>query len=107
MKTIRICVLLVGCFALGLSAQSISSGTIDGVVKDPSGAVVPKAKVEIHNAVTDYRQATVTDDSGAFRFSNIPLNPYHLSVVANGFETYGQDFNVRSTIPVSAAVALV
>jgi len=107
MKTIRILVLLVGCFALGLSAQSISSGTIDGVVKDPSGAVVPKAKVEIHNAVTDYRQATVTDDSGIFRFTNVPLNPYHLSVAANGFETYGQDVNVRSTVPVSAAVALV
>lgn len=102
------CLIFAGSCLLGscLSAQSISSGTIDGVVKDPSGAVVPGAKVEIHNAVTDYRQSTSSDGQGAFRFTNIPLNPYHLSVTSTGFATFGQDVNVRSTIPVTVPVTL-
>ena len=102
MKCLVFLILLASC----LSAQSISSGTIDGVVKDPSGAVVPKAKVEIHNAITGYSQAAVPNGAGVFRFTNVPLNPYHLSVTADGFQTYGQDVNVRSTIPVAVTVTL-
>ena len=51
-----------------LFAQSGNSGTINGVVKDPSGAVVTGATVSIHNPVSGYDRTTTTDSSGTFSF---------------------------------------
>ncbi len=73
-----------------------SSGSISGVVTDSTGAVVPKATVEIHNPVSGYDRTTATDTSGNFSFANIPFNPYHLTVSLPGFTSYGQDVDVRS-----------
>src|ERR1700756_1562969 len=89
-----------------LFAQSGNSGTISGVVKDPSGAVVAGAAVTIHNPVSGYDRSTTSDSTGSFTFSNIPLNPYHLSVEAAGFGAYAQDVDVRSSVPVPVNVAL-
>jgi hypothetical protein len=89
-----------------LFAQSGNSGTINGVVKDPSGAVVAGAAVTVHNPVSGYDRTATTDSSGSFSFSNIPPNPYHLSVYAKGFGAYAQDVDVRSSVPVTINVAL-
>ena len=59
-----------------LSAQSIYSGTVVGVVKDPSGSIVPAAKVNLRNPVTGYEQNIVVDSVGAYRFNNISQNNY-------------------------------
>src|SRR6201982_3353943 len=69
------------CLALGFhaSAQSVgNSGSINGTVVDPTGAVVAKATVEIHNPVSGFDRSTTTDASGTFEFTNILFNPYHL-----------------------------
>src|ERR1700690_1660636 len=87
-------------------AQSGNSGTIAGVVKDPSGGVVSGANVSIHNPVSGYERNTTSDASGNFSFSNIPLNPYHLAVEAKGFGAYAQDVDVRSSVPLAVTVDL-
>src|SRR6266853_841791 len=84
-------------FALPVRAQLGNSGSIEGVVKDPSGASVPNAKVEMSNPVTGYHRETTTDSDGIFHFSNIPFNPYHVDVAATGFSSRSQDVDVRST----------
>ena len=73
---------------------------------DPSGAAVPKAAVSIVNRVTNYQQAATADGNGAFRFTNVPPNPYHLEVTAAGFAAYGQDVDVRSTVPIDLKIKL-
>jgi len=93
-------------FATPAHAQLGNSGSIDGVVKDPSGATVPNARVEISNPVTGYHRVTTTDSDGIFHFSNIPFNPYHLVVAATGFSSQSQDVDVRSTVPASVQVGL-
>src|SRR5882757_5013054 len=93
-------------FALPVRAQLGNSGSIEGVVKDPSGSSVPNAKVEMSNPVTGYRRETTTDNSGAFRFSNVPFNPYHLTVTAVGFDSSGQDVDVRSVVPTNMTIDL-
>jgi hypothetical protein len=72
-----------------VSSQSLTSGTITGRVADPTGAVVSGASVEIANPVSGYKQSATTDSSGAFSFKNLPFNPYHLQVSANGFQATG------------------
>ena len=87
-------------------AQSGNYTSINGTVLDPSGAVVPGATIEIHNPVSQFQQSATADSSGAFTVSNIPFNPYHLTVSAKGFATYTQDVDLRSPVPVSLKINL-
>jgi carboxypeptidase family protein len=102
-------VILVLGFFLCLAAgptKAQSSGTVEGVVRDPSGAAVPNATVEIHNPVSHFDRGTTTDSEGKFRFTSVPFNPYHLSATASGFAPYAQDVDVRSVVTVSVPVTL-
>ena len=92
--------------AIVASAQLGNSGSIEGVVKDPSGAAVTNATVEISDPVTGFTRATTTSGDGTFRFTSVPFNPYHLTVTAGGFATYTQDVEVRSTVPARAEISL-
>jgi hypothetical protein len=67
-----------------LSAQS-DLGSISGYVKDPSGAVVPSAKVMVRNQTGIERQAT-TNESGYYVITNIPPGLYIMSAEAAGFK---------------------
>jgi hypothetical protein len=88
-----------------LHAQS-NSGSLGGVVTDPSGAVIPGASVTIQNPVSAYSRTTTSDGTGHFRFSNVPFNPYHLSVTKQGFGAFAQDVNVDSILPVTSNIQL-
>ena len=88
------------------SAQLGNSGSVEGVVKDSSGASVPNAKVEVSNPVSGFHREATTDADGVFRITNVPFNPYHLTVTAPGFASYAQDVDVRSTVPTSTQVSL-
>ena len=101
--------LFVGTFVICYNAaaqSSASSGTIQGVVKDPSGAIVAGAKVEISNPVSGFHRETTTGDSGDFHFVNLPFNPYHLVVTAKGFAPISQDADVRSAVPISMEITV-
>jgi carboxypeptidase family protein len=87
-------------------AQLGNSGSIEGVVKDPSGGVVPNAAIEIVNPVSGFRRDATTGSDGGFRITNVPFNPYHLVARAEGFEAYSQDVDVRSTVPVTVPISL-
>ena len=88
-------------------AQGVgNSASISGTVLDPTGAVVPKATVEIHNVVSGLDRSTTADNMGNFTFVNVPYNPYHLSVNATGFSPYGQDVDVRSSVNVNLKISL-
>ena len=87
-------------------AQLGNAGTIQGTVQDPSGAAVPGASVEIANPVSQFRRAAATGQDGSFAFANVPFNPYHLVVKAEGFAAYTKDVEVRSGVPVSVTINL-
>jgi len=103
---VQICIfgLLAGGFAT--QAQTGNSATINGSVLDPSGAVVAKATVNIHQAVSGYDSTTTTDNSGNFSFPNVPFNPYHLTVTAPGFASHSEDVDVRSSVPTNLKIGL-
>jgi hypothetical protein len=83
-----------------------SSGSVQGTVTDPSGAVIPGAAVAILNPVTGFTRTASTDGSGGFSFSNVPFNPYHLTIAATGFTTQTQDVDLSSMVPVSLKITL-
>jgi hypothetical protein len=87
-------------------AQLGNSGSIEGVVQDASGGVIAGAKVEVSNPVSRFTRETVTDANGNFRITNVPLNPYHVVVSVEGFATFTQDVEVRSTVPTALKISL-
>jgi hypothetical protein len=103
----RRCIAIFIFLATAMWAQSAgNSGSINGTVVDPTGAVVAQATVEIRNPVSGLDRTTTTDASGKFAFTNIPFNPYHLTVAANGFTSVAEDVEPRSAVPVSIVVKL-
>jgi hypothetical protein len=67
--------------------QAGISGTINGVVTDLSGAVVPKATLTVNGTTLVGDITQMTDDQGLYRFPNLPAGVYKLTVVATGFGT--------------------
>jgi hypothetical protein len=73
-------------FAAGsLNAQEVTAG-IYGTVQDSSSAVIPNAAVVLHNVDTGRDYQTVSDASGAFSLTLIPIGNYSVSAQAVGFK---------------------
>ena len=103
---ISLAVMLLGISAVAGAQSAGNSGSVNGTVVDSTGAVVPNAKVEIRNPVSGYDRTAATDNDGKFSLTNIPFNPYHLTVTAPGFMAYAQDVEPRSSVPVNVPITL-
>src|SRR5579883_2192409 len=68
---ISIAFLFVVLGAVGLLAQTSTTGKVVGTVSDATGAVVPKAEVELLNTATNVAQNAITDDTGSYQFVNV------------------------------------
>src|SRR5438105_1910906 len=102
---------LVAAIALmGVSnarAQELGgAGTVQGTIKDPTGAPMAAVTVDLSNPVTGLKRSTTSDANGRFTFRNLPPNPYHVSATAQGFAPHETDVDVRSAIPIDLSIAL-
>src|ERR1039458_1788596 len=93
-KSILIAVALSGILlslsAVQLRGQAGASAQISGVVADPSGAVVPNAKVTATQIDTGLVRTTLSGQDGIYVLPNLPVGPYKLEVQTSGFNTYLQ-----------------
>jgi Carboxypeptidase regulatory-like domain len=105
MLAIFVCGMTLLLCAPPSSAQN--SAPVSGIVFDPTGAVIPKATVEIQNPVSGYARSTTTDNSGNFSFANVPFNSYHLTIALAGFNPSVQDVDVRSSVPLNLKINLL
>ena len=71
----------------GVSALGQSTATLQGTVTDPKGAVMPKAKVLVHNQGTGLERTTETDNEGNYQVAALPVGLYRVEVQAPGFQT--------------------
>jgi hypothetical protein len=85
----NVCTLLafLTCFCACALAQS-DVGTITGFVKDPSGAVVPSAKVIVKSEATGEEHTVTTDGSGHYTVPSLLPGLYTLRASAPGFKEY-------------------
>ena len=64
-----------------------STGSLQGTVKDPTGALVPKARILLSGTTLIGMKELVTDASGYYHFANLPPGAYAVTVSAEGFRT--------------------
>ncbi|MEO8026288.1 MAG: TonB-dependent receptor, partial [Bryobacteraceae bacterium] len=86
-----LCMLLLGFVLVpGLVAQSITA-SLEGIVRDPSGAAVPGARIRVVNTNTNAQSEVSTNADGFFIATLLPPGTYALSVEKDGFKQYRQD----------------
>jgi iron complex outermembrane receptor protein len=64
---------------------STSTGSVAGILKDPSGAVISGARVELRSTATTFHGTRISDGRGHFSFLSVPTGDYRLTVTASGF----------------------
>lgn len=77
--------LLLLCMSATAYAQS--TATLQGRVTDPSGAIVPGAKVIVRNQATSTERTAQTDEDGNYQVAALPVGAYHVEVQQQGFQT--------------------
>lgn len=78
-------------FATALMAQTTTTGTVEGVVADTNGAVVPNTTVTLSGPNLIRPQTTTSGDDGRFRFQQVPPGRYSVEIAASsGFSAYSQ-----------------
>ena len=89
------------------AGNPVATSRVAGVIKDPSGAVVPGAKVELLNLASGVKDCVSSDRQGRFVFDKVPVGRYQVTVHAKGFDTAViPDLSVAAGSETDANVAL-
>src|SRR5580692_11331216 len=78
---------LITLFWFSSASGQTVTGSIAGVVTDPSGAVVLGAKVVCENSATGVKTAVQTNSAGVYTLRFLPIGTYTVTIVAKGFAT--------------------
>lgn len=110
LRRLAISLVVLLCMALGAirttSAQS-DRGTIQGLVTDQSGAVVPNAKVEILHSATGTVTTVSSNSEGRYTAPNLPLGDYIVIITKEGFSpATAQGVNLRSGVQIRVDLTL-
>jgi hypothetical protein len=90
MKRMLVVLLLLSLFVVPANAQTFR-GAINGIVTDPSGAVVPGAHIKATNKATSIDYTSESTSDGNFVFQDLPVGAYKVTVIAAGFPTLEVD----------------
>jgi hypothetical protein len=75
----------------GTAQAQVLYGSLTGNVMDPSGALIPGAKVTAANAGTGLAKEAITDDHGVYLFNNLLPGVYKVTISSTGFSTLVTD----------------
>src|SRR5438552_19095283 len=65
----------------------VTDGNLIGTVYDTSGKVIPDASIGAKNTATGVTAEAKSDQSGAYRFNNLPVGNYSVTFSSAGFTT--------------------
>ena len=84
-------VLFLALIPWATARAQFDSGAVLGNIKDPSGAIIPSATVELESVAQGTKVVRKTDGDGAFEFDSVQPGEYTLVVSAQGFEVSKTD----------------
>src|SRR5450755_2232807 len=103
---VALSLLVAICFATPLWAQK-DAGTIVGAVRDPSGAVVPGAKVTVEDVDRGVQMTLSTNDEGEYVASPLHIGRYKIRVEKTGFKSAVSEvveLNVQGRVAINMAL---
>ena len=105
MRTLtRAMLLVLGCLAVPVTSSAQALGTIAGVVRDASGAVLPGVTVEAASpALIEKVRTVVTDGGGQYQIVSLPPGVYAVTFTLTGFSTVKRE-GIEVTINFTASV---
>jgi len=80
-------VIMIAVLAAASASAQLSTASLSGNVTDPTGAVVPHAKITLTQTDTNFTRVDTSKDDGSYHEEFLPLGPYKVSVTAPGFKT--------------------
>jgi hypothetical protein len=100
--------LVLGLFFLicGAQAHAQFNSNIQGVVVDPSGAVVAGASVNLSNVDTGISSTAKTSESGNYRFNSLEPGNYFIKATSSGFEPSEVKITLQSSQTLGVNVKL-
>jgi hypothetical protein len=94
---------VVAILSVNFLHAQVDTGSITGIVSDPSGALVTGAKVTLTNEGTGISLSTATGADGVYNFSPVRIGSYKLEASAPSFKT---EVQAHVTVDVSARVLI-
>jgi len=106
-KRVGIFAVLFVCISMPAFAQ-LSTGSIAGTVKDPTGAVIPGVTVTLSNpGVIGGNQQTISSERGTYEFTRLVPGSYSVKAELTGFRPAAlNNLNVQADVTVRADLAL-
>jgi len=106
---IRVTALVLLLAAIQQVSAQVISGDLVGTVLDKTSAAVPGANVEVVNDETGVKYASKANESGEYRFNNLPVGSYSLSASSPNFSTtvikgFVIELNKTSTLQVTLEI---
>jgi hypothetical protein len=92
--------------SVGSLYAQYTTGTVQGTVFDPSGAVVPNATVKLHNLGTNVTRSFKTGQNGIYSFPAAPPGSYEVTVQAQGFSQAATQFTAVASQTVTEDLKL-
>ena len=89
-KTMKALLVLVLVVLTCTSGWAQGTAQISGNVRDQTGAVLPGVEVTARQTGTGAARTSVTDETGSYILSNLPIGPYIVEASLPGFKTYVQ-----------------
>ncbi len=86
-RAVVLCALFVLLFSLAVRAQ-VSTADILGTAFDPTGAILVSVKVTATNLSTGLARSVVSNESGNFLLTALPVGHYNMLAEASGFKSY-------------------
>jgi hypothetical protein len=97
------------CLLVSTLPAQVYTGSLSGVVTDPTGGVIPGAEVTVTDTGKGFVYSVTTDEVGRYLVRPLPPSTYRLAVVMPGFQTYVQDgivLNVNQNASYAIRLAL-
>jgi hypothetical protein len=87
MQVLFVGLTVIACAGLAMSQAQSNAADLQGVVRDPNGAVVANASVMARNLGTNISREATTNDEGFYKIVNLPPGNYELTVKAPNYKT--------------------
>ena len=116
MRSILVGVVVFFSIASHLPAQSGSTGTVIGTVTDPTGAMVPAARIELEDIATGVVRAAVTNTAGRYAFVGVLPGTYSVKGAHPGFREMvvpqiavevGKSYTINLELSLGAAQSVI